>query len=62
KFKRVELEFHYGYKNLESKLRGAGFSVSHSNVMKSSGRDPSLKKMAKENRDYTFGLLYAERI
>ncbi|MGC8483937.1 MAG: FkbM family methyltransferase [Thermodesulfobium sp.] len=62
KFKRVELEFHYGYRNLESKLREAGFIVSHSNVLKSGGKDPILKKMAKENRDYTFGLLYAERV
>ena len=61
KFKRIEMEFHYGYKNLESKLKEAGFSVHHSEPLKSPQNEPSLKKMALINKDYTIGMIYAER-
>ncbi len=62
KFKRIELEFHYGHKNLESKLKEAGFTVTILDAAKSKGGDSVLKKMAEENGDYTIGLLYAERV
>jgi len=62
KFKRIELEFHYGYRNIENKLRSAGFSTKVLSVSKSGGRDSDLKSMALKNNDYTFGLLYAELI
>jgi FkbM family methyltransferase len=61
KFKRIEIEFHYGYKNLESKLEDAGFSVRHSKPVKSSGNAPSLRKIALINKDLTGGYIYAER-
>jgi len=62
KFKRIVLEFHYGYKNIESKLKNAGFSTEVLTKQKSSGEEPSLKSMALKNNDYTFGILYAELI
>lgn len=61
KFKRIEIEFHYGYRNLESKLEEAGFSVRHSKPLKSGGSEPSLREMALINKDYTYGIIYAER-
>lgn len=61
KFRRIELEFHYGYKNMESKLEEAGFSVHHSKPFKSGCSYPSLKKMALINKDHTIGIIYAER-
>jgi len=62
KFKRIVLEFHYGYKNIESKLKHAGFSTEVLRIYKSSKDEPSLKSMALKNNDYTFGILYAELI
>lgn len=62
KFKRIELEFHYGYKNLVAKLTEAGFDIKILKVFESDGTNTSLKKMAINNNDYTFGLLYAQRI
>jgi FkbM family methyltransferase len=62
KFKRIELEFHYGYRNIENKLRSAGFSTMVLRVSKSHGKDSDLKSMALNCNDYTFGLLYAELI
>jgi len=62
KFKRIELEFHYGYRNIENKLRSAGFSTVVLRVSKSGGKDSDLKSMALNSNDYTFGLLYAELI
>lgn len=61
KFKRIEMEFHYGYKNLEKKLEQAGFSVDHSKTMKAVGVEPSLREMGLNNRDLTLGIIYAER-
>jgi len=62
KFKRIVLEFHYGYKNIENKLKNAGFSTKVIRIQKSGGDEPSLKSMALKNNDYTFGILYAELI
>jgi len=62
KFKRIVLEFHYGYKNIESKLKNAGFSTEVLRIQKSCEEEPSLKSMALKNNDYTFGILYAELI
>ena len=61
KFKRIELEFHYGYKNIENKLKEAGFSIKILKIQKSGGKDSSLKVMAINNKDYTLGILYAQR-
>lgn len=65
KFKRIEMEFHYGYKNLKSKLEKAGFYVDHSKPSDSSDyaflNEPSLRKMALINKDFTIGMIYAER-
>lgn len=61
KFKRIEIEFHYGFRNLESKLKESGFSIHHSEPIKSLGNEPFLKKMALSNKDFTFGIIYAER-
>jgi len=60
KFKRIVLEFHYGYKNIESKLKHAGFSTKVLGIQKSGSDEPSLKSMALKNNDYTRGILYAE--
>jgi len=62
KFKRIVLEFHYGYRNIESKLKNAGFSTNVLRIKKSDGKDPSLKSSAQKNNDYTYGLLFAEFI
>jgi len=62
KFKRIVLEFHYGYKNIERKLKNAGFSTKVLRIQKSGGEEPSLKGMALKNNDYTFGIIYAELI
>ena len=61
KFKRTQLEFHYGYKNIENKLKEADFSIKILKIQKSGGNDHSLKVMALNNKDYTCGILYAER-
>ena len=61
KFKRMEIEFHYGYKRLEYRLKEAGFSVHHSEPVNSIGSEPSLIKMAFNDNDLTFGIIYAER-
>ena len=61
KFKRIELEFHYGYKNLVSKLKEAGFSVNYSKPVKAGGSEQALRKMALTNNDFTAGYIYAEK-
>jgi len=62
KFKKIVLEFHYGYKNIEIKLRNAGFYTEVLRIEKFYEEDSSLKSMALKNNDYTFGILYAELI
>ncbi len=62
KFIQIQIEFHYGYKNLESKLKEAGFSVTHSKPTKSGGTDQFLKKMALMNKDLTQGYIYATQV
>ena len=37
KFKRIQIEYHYGYKKLKEKLEGAGFTVTYFNLMKRMG-------------------------
>lgn len=61
KFKKIQIEFHYGYKNLESKLKEAGFSVNLGIVTRSGGQNLALREMALANDDMTFGYIYAER-
>ena len=60
-FERIQIEFHYGYKNLESKLREAGFFVKHTNPIILENDEVSLRKMALANNDCTNGFIYAER-
>ena len=62
KYKRIMLEFHYGYQNIENKLKNAGFSTEAIRIQKFGREDPSLKSMALKNNDYTIGLLYSELI
>ena len=61
RFKKIQIEFHYGYKNLESKLKEAGFSVNLGKVTRSGGQNPALREMALANNDMTFGFIYARR-
>lgn len=61
KFRRIQIEYHYGYKNLESKLKEAGFEVTHSRPSKSNSDDEILKRMALANHDFTSGFIYAKR-
>jgi len=62
KFKRIALEFHCGYRNIENKLINAGFSINVLRIKKSYGKDPPLKSSAQKNNDYTIGLLFAKLI
>jgi len=62
KFRRIAQEFHYGYKNIENKLKNAGFSTNVLRIKKSDEKDPSLKSSAQKNNDYTICLLFAEFI
>ena len=39
KFKRIEIEYHYGYKNLKDKLEDAGFTVTYSKPKKHFNKD-----------------------
>jgi len=53
-FKRIELEYHYGYEKLKEKLEKCGFTVKYTkpvNVHNSDASDPNLK----------IGYIYAER-
>ncbi|MEM3193294.1 MAG: FkbM family methyltransferase [Candidatus Parvarchaeota archaeon] len=60
KFKQIQIEFHYGYKNLAKKLECSGFNVKQKILGKINGNVPELKRMALENKDNTSGYIYAE--
>jgi len=62
RFRSIELEFHYGYKNIKEKLMNAGFSTRIISNEKSRLSDPSLKTIALNNNDYTTGILFAKLI
>jgi len=60
KFKKIQMEFHYGFKALERKLNDAGFLVKVFDIHKPRLRvDPELKKMALKNSDYWEGYIFA---
>lgn len=59
-FKQIQIEFHYGYRNLMKKLEDCGFKVHVSDVRKSGEMVLELRRMAIKNSDYTIGWLYAE--
>jgi len=60
KFKKIQMEFHYGFKALERKLNDAGFLVKVFDIHKPGLRvDPELKKMALKNSDYWEGYIFA---
>ena len=61
KFKRIQIEYHYGYKRLEQKLIEADFEVKHSKPEISKGSDEELKNVASQENDMTFGYIYAEQ-
>lgn len=54
KFKQIEIEYHYGYKNLKKKLKNAGFNVKV-------GRPRRLINLEAENPKMISGLIFAER-
>lgn len=53
KFTRIMIEYHYGYKNLEKKLKEAGFVVEHTN--------PILAYNNHAETKMTLGMIYASR-
>jgi len=60
KLKKIQIEFHYGFKALEQKLNDAGFLVKVYDIHKPFLRvDPELKKMALKNNDYWEGYIFA---
>ncbi len=54
KFKKIQIEYHYGYLNLKKKLEGAGFKIS-----KTFPR--YLLNTNAENKELLIGYIYAER-
>jgi len=54
KFTHIEVEYHYGYRNLEKKLEECGFKIKHSSPMFISNKQ--------SNTSMYFGYLYATRI
>lgn len=60
RFKQLQIEFHYGHKNIFKKLSGCGFKVDISVIGKADQKIRELKQMALKNNDNTFGYMYAE--
>ena len=54
KFKRIQMEYHYGYEKLKSKLEEAGFTVRYTEPTKSYNKDAI-------NPNMSVGYIYAER-
>ena len=54
KFKRIQIEYHYGYDQLVTKLKENNFKVSFAEPMKIYNKDATNNKML-------VGMLYAER-
>ena len=54
KFKRIQIEYHYGYEKLKSKLEEAGFTVRYTKPTKSYNK-------AGTNPNKLLGYIYAER-
>lgn len=55
KFKKIMIEYHYGYKNLEKKLKRSGFKVKHSNPIFTINENTV-------NKEMFYGFIFAERI
>ena len=53
KFKRVQIEYHYGYEKLKEKLEEAGFSVTYSKPVKKINKDATEQSMV-------MGFIYAK--
>lgn len=53
KFKTIVMEYHYGFRSLEVKLRRCGFNTRHTNSIYSRKMDDKVNSL--------YGLLYAER-
>jgi len=53
-FKRIELEYHYGYEKLKEKLEKSGFNVKYTEPKKSHNPDAT-------NPDMVVGYIYAEK-
>jgi len=53
-FKRIQLEYHYGYEKLKEKLERAGFNVKYTEPKKSHNTDAT-------NPDMEIGYIYAEK-
>ena len=54
KFKRIQMEYHYGYEKLKSKLEEAGFTVRYTKPRKSYNKEAT-------NSNMSVGNIYAER-
>ena len=54
KFKRIQIEYHYGYEKLKSKLEEAGFTVRYTEPRKSYNKEAT-------NPNMSVGWIYAER-
>jgi len=54
KFTHIQVEYHYGYKNLKQKLENSGFFVTTSS--------PQFLRNRQSNKSMYFGYLYAKRI
>jgi FkbM family methyltransferase len=54
RFTHIQMEYHYGYRNLESALRSAGFEVSHTRPFRMVNR-------ASERPEFRMGNMYARR-
>ncbi len=54
RFSTIVLEYHYGFRNIESKLRESGFNVRHTN--------PFYVRKIDDKVDVLCGFIYAERI
>jgi len=54
KFKQIQMEYHYGYEKLKSKLEDAGFTVRYTEPTKSYNKEAT-------NPNMSLGYIYAER-
>ena len=45
KFKRIQIEYHYGYEKLKEKLEDAGFTVTYSKPVESYNKDAPAQNM-----------------
>jgi len=53
KFKRIQIEYHYGYEKLKEKLEDAGFTVTYTKPIKFFNKDATEQNMI-------LGFIYAK--